>query len=185
MNGIHVTASRFYYESLDHWGCHIVLTDRIVFDPLSWAIRRVTGGEWSHAMLMIRPKEFLSQDWRFHRVDPLDYLKNKHKLKLIEIPISEKQRLEVEKSAENLLVASPSYDWLALLGYLIRNQKTVNFLTKYYCSEIVLHVLKNAGVYSGNTWKSPNDIDRMADDFGWKTLAIYDPTYEMQEVVSD
>lgn len=159
---------------------YIVLTDNLskwgLGSLFSRAIKEHTHGNYNHAMLMREPGMVISQDWQL-REKLLDrYLHGTHRVKLIKVPTNRQEKILINETANKLLNKRPQYDWLGILGFLF-NKRTINFQSRYYCSELVLYILREAGKYNGSITQSPADINRFYKDFGWVCTAIYDPFY--------
>lgn len=156
-------------------GIYIWLTEYKRFSFIAWEIKRHTKNDYNHAMIQTAPGLLCSQNWTFQTTSPEKYLGGKHRVKLIRVPCFPMQESVIQGIARLLVRQAPRYDWMGILGFLFKNQKRIQFRSRFYCSEAVLTILQEAGVYSGETALSPGDIDRMIEKQRWEVAGVYDP----------
>ncbi len=168
-----VTREQFIQRSAQP-GIFIWLTDYLPFDFFAWEIKRHTKNNYNHAMIQTAPGFLCSQNWTFRVVNPGNYLRGKHRVKLIRVPVTPLQESVIQGMARLLVRQAPRYDWMGILGFLFKNQKRIQFRSRFYCSEAVLTILQEAGVHAGETALSPGDIDRMIEEWGWEVVSIYE-----------
>ena len=112
----------------------------------AWGIRVHTEGLYSHAMLMVTPKEVVTQGGTYSEVPIEKYMSNRYRLKFWSIKnltIYDKIRI---LDAVNEDLKQPwwrkRYDWLGVaIGQLFRVKWIQNPFT-YYCSERVAKYLR-------------------------------------------
>lgn len=163
-----------FMKKIEAEGIYIWLTEYKRFSFIAWEIKRHTKNSYNHVMIQPAPGQLYSQNWTFQTVPPKSYLTGKYRVKLICVPCTPIQVSMIKGFVYYLLRQSPRYDWLGILGFLFRNQKRIQFRSRFYCSEAVLTILQESGVYTGETALSPGDIDRMIEEQGWKVVGIYD-----------
>jgi hypothetical protein len=112
---------------------------------ISWAIKWHTSGIYNHAMAMVNPGEFVSQDPTGLNRVPLDkYVRKGCKLKFVSLSVGQELKnkvvREMVKDAE-LPWYKTMYDFLGILGQFLRIKK-IQKPYKYYCSERIIKYLK-------------------------------------------
>lgn len=165
-----------FKQKIDADGVYVWLTDYLKWSWIAWEIKRHTKNRYNHAMIQTAPGYLCSQNWTFQHVDSTKYLQGRHRVKLIWVPCTPVQESVIQGMARLLVRLALRYDWRGILGFLLGRPKKIQFRSRFYCSEAVLTILQEAGVYLGATTLSPGDIDRMIDKQGWKLVGIYDPT---------
>lgn len=158
----------------------VVLSDNL-HSWFAWRIRRHTAGHYNHAMWMIEPGKFVTQDWTYRVVDVDQYLTGHHRLKFWRGPWSESTQNRIVgavRSRLRLPRRQRRYDWLGILGQRV-GLPGINFRRRYYCSEDIARVLCLIDPHCLLKHPSPEEINAWAkQQHGWAVHGIHDPDLE-------
>ena len=149
--------------------------------PISWLIKKVTNGKWSHVALFIDEETLIETEWntkcRLININDTDYLTKKHEI--IHVPFDDKDKELLNVAIYPFLGAK--YDYLLLVKlffkYILKIGFKRNTPQKVVCSELVAHVLLILGFFNYNefgvTSASPNELyNILVNKFGrclnWK-----------------
>jgi len=161
----------------------IILTDYLRSSVFSWGIRHHTHNRYTHAMIQYGPNHVAEQQNIFQRADMTKYLNGDYRIKRITMPYinSKLKYWDINENIETLLKIQPKYDWGGFFGFIFNIQKITQISYRYFCSEIVLTILKNSGLYTGDVCISPGDIDKLimneSSCLPVEDIHVFDPTY--------
>lgn len=131
---------------------------------MGWAIKAHTHGAYNHAMLMIEPGTFVSQGGTYKKVPISTYTSGKHRLKFWTYPFSEDEKSMIRFQVKEDLAQNwwrKSYDWLGVIGQLLKIRK-LNNPRKSYCSERVAKYMRLvSALKTFNPHPSPSGINRI------------------------
>ena len=138
----------------------IVLSDHS-WSPISWVIKWRTKSSWNHAMIMVRPGEFVSQGWFLNKVPIKKFMKRGSRLKFWKIKdLSDSGRIMIETEVrEDLRLPKwkTRYDFFGILGQAV-GIKVINAPWVNYCSERVSRWLSRV-IKGLNSHASPKDLN--------------------------
>lgn len=152
----------------------VVLSDNL-YGWFARQIRKHEPGQYSHAMWFTSQRQFVSQDWRIHLVDPAEYFRGEHRLKFLCNPDLENHRYaeEIEAVLARQVERGSRYDWLGIVGHLVGAPR-INFKGRYYCSEAVWQPFVEVLGYR-EWYPTPEDLNYWLPRMGWRTVLTFDP----------
>lgn len=135
---------------------------------VSWLIKKVTGGKWSHVAMFVNDDYLVETEWntrgRLININDTDYLTKNHEI--IHIELTKEQQDLLNVAIYPFLGAK--YDYLLIFKLFIKHVLKIGFKRntpqEVVCSELVAHILLILGVFGYNefgvTNYSPNELYR-------------------------
>jgi len=161
----------------------IVLSDNL-YSRFAWLIRAFQqprnhiSGDYNHAMVLKRPAEVVSQNWRFGTEMLTDYLAGQYRLKIWWKPnMTNPEKARMNAKIADMLAAHGKYDWLELLG-IRTGMRWLHIPGRNICSEAVAQIIQAAYPDMVKLWgnhPTPGDLNAHLDEAGWSVYGRFIP----------